>query len=200
VVLTAAAGLIDIPELLRMWRVSRIDFHAAAIALIGVLLLGILQGILLAAVASVVLLLLRATRPHVASLGRVPGTRIYSDRDRHPENETIAGVLAFRPEASLIYVNTDTVLDSVLARLAREEPSYFRLVVCDPSASPHVDLAGSQMLHKLHTELVTRKIELRIVGATGSVRDLLRADKLDEKVGTIERDITIDKPLEVKEA
>ena len=75
------------------------------------LLLGILQGILLAALASVLMLLVRASRPHVAFLGRIPGTNSYSDLARHPENETLPGVIAFRPEASLIYVNADAVLD-----------------------------------------------------------------------------------------
>ena len=117
VVLTAVYGLLDFPALLRMWRVSRLDFYAAAIALVAVLLLGILQGILLAALASILLLLARASRPHVAFLGRVPGTNSYSDLDRHPENEPLRGVIAFRPEASLIYVNADAVLESVLSRL-----------------------------------------------------------------------------------
>jgi SulP family sulfate permease len=85
-----------------MWRASRMDFYAAAIALGAVLLLGILQGILLAALASIVMLLIRASQPHVACLGRIPGTNSYSDLARHPENEALPGVIAFRPEASLI--------------------------------------------------------------------------------------------------
>jgi sulfate permease, SulP family len=76
VVLTAVAGLIDVPALLRMWRISKLDFYAAIIALGAVLLLGILQGILLAAAASILLLLVRASQPHVAYLGRIPGTAI----------------------------------------------------------------------------------------------------------------------------
>ena len=107
VVLTAVSGLLDFPALLRMWRVSRLDFYAAAIALVAVLLLGILQGILLAALASILMLLARASRPHVAFLGRIPGTNSYSDLARHPENEALPGVIAFRPEASLIYVNAE---------------------------------------------------------------------------------------------
>jgi sulfate permease, SulP family len=102
VVLTAVFGLLDFPALFRMWRVSRLDFYAATIALGAVLLLGILQGILLAALASIVLLLVRVSRPHVAFLGRIPGTNHYSDVDRHPENEPLPGVIVFRPEASLI--------------------------------------------------------------------------------------------------
>ena len=113
------------------------------------------------------LLLVRASRPHVAFLGRIPGTSSYSDIARHPENEALPGVIAFRPEASLIYVNADAVLESVLNRLQAADPSDVRLVVCDLSASPYVDLAGSRMLHELHGELAARGITLRIVGAHG---------------------------------
>src|SRR4030081_2747715 len=100
VVLTAVSGLLDFPALRHMWRVSRLDFLAATVALVGVLLLGIFQGILLAALASILLLLARVSRPHVAFLGRIPGTDSYSDLDRHPENEALPGMIAFRPEAS----------------------------------------------------------------------------------------------------
>jgi sulfate permease, SulP family len=195
VVLTAVAGLLDVPALLRMWRASRLDFYAAAIALVGVLLLGILEGILLAALASVLLLLGRVSRPHVAFLGRIPGTNRYSDLARHPENETLRGVIAFRPEASLLYVNAEAVMQTVLSRLRSAVPSDIRLVVCDLSASPYLDLAGSRMLHELHDELATQGIALRIVGAHGRLRDLLRADGLGEKVGRLDRVVTLDSVL-----
>ena len=192
VVLTAVAGLVDFPALFRMWRVSRLDFYAAAIALGAVLLLGILQGILVAAAASILLLLARASRPHVAFLGRIPGTSSYSDLGRHPENETLPGVIAFRPEASLIYVNADAVLQAVRDRLGAAGKSGIRMVVCDLSASPYLDLAGARMLHELHGELAARGIALRIIGAHGWARDLLRADGMDAKAGGIERTATLD--------
>src|SRR6202030_2756632 len=102
VVLTAVYSLLDFRALLYMWRGSRLDFLAATIALVAVLLLGILQGILLAVLASILLLLARVSRPHVAFLGRVPGTDRCSDMDRNPENEPLPGAIVFRPEASLI--------------------------------------------------------------------------------------------------
>ena len=170
--------------------ISRLDFYAAAIAIGGVLLLGILQGILLAALASMLMLLINASRPHVALLGRIPGTNKYSDLARHPENEALPGVIAFRPEASLIYVNADAVLEAVLNRLAGH--SDIRLVVCDLSASPYLDLAGSRMLHDLHNELAARGAALRIVGAHGWARDLLRSDDMDVKVGGLDRVATLD--------
>jgi high affinity sulfate transporter 1 len=194
VVLIAVAGLFDGAALLHMYKVSRLDFYAAAIALGGVLLLGILNGILLAALASILMLLARASRPHVAFLGRIPGTNSYSDLARHPDNETTPGVIVFRPEASLMYVNSDAVLEAVLSRLGASPPG-IRLVVCDLSASPYVDLAGSRMLRELHDELARRGAVLRIVGARGWARDLLRADGVGEKVGGLARAATLDRLL-----
>ncbi|MGG5818216.1 SulP family inorganic anion transporter [Falsiroseomonas sp. HW251] len=191
IVLTAVAGLIDLRALARLCQLSRTDFVAAAVALAGVLLFGILQGVLLAALASVLMLLLRASRPHVAFLGRVPGTAIFGDTERHPDNLPIEGVLAFRPEASLLYVNADNVLDAVRKRLdAGDRP--IRLVVCDLSSSPTMDLAGARMLRTLHDLVSARRIGLRIVGARGRVRDLLRREGLAALVGGIERDVSLD--------
>lgn len=195
VVLTAVRGLMDFPTLFGMWRISRQDFYAAAIAFVGVLLLGILQGILLAALASILMLLARASRPHVAFLGRIPGTNIYSDRIRHPENEELGGIIAFRPEGSLIYANAEHVLQSVMAKLHSAESSKIHSVVCDLSASPYVDLAGSRMLHQLADELAGRQIAFRVTGAHGRVRDLLRADKLADKVGGLHRALSLEAAL-----
>jgi high affinity sulfate transporter 1 len=192
VVLTAIYRLLDFRTLFHMWRVSGLDFLAAAIALGAVLLVGILEGILFAALASAAMLLVRVSRPHVAFLGRIPGTNNYSDMARHPENEALPGAIAFRPEASLIYVNADAVLEEVRDRLNALSASNIRLVVCDMSASPNVDLAGSRMLHELHDELAARGIALRIVAAHSRVRDLLRADGLGEKAGGLQRTITLD--------
>lgn len=191
VVLTAVAGLIDIPALLRMWRLSRLDFFAALSALVAVLLLGILQGILLAAAASILLLLHRVSRPHIAVLGRVPGTNRFSDLARNPDNEKMPGVLAVRPEASLIYVNSDFFCETVLQYLAAAKPNV-QIVVVDLSASPYLDLAGCRSLHELHDALDRRGIALRIVQARATVRDLLRADGLDKKAGGISRAITLE--------
>jgi sulfate permease, SulP family len=195
VVLTAIYGLLDFPALFRMWRVSRLDFFAAATALVGVLLLGILQGILLAALASILLLIARLSKPHVAFLGRVPGTDSYSDIDRHPENEPPSGIVIFRPEASVIYINANAIQEAVLNRLDDTTTSATRLVVCDLSAAPYLDLAGCRMLHELHAELAARGASLRIVGAHGASRDLLRADGVEEKVGGLDRTATVESVL-----
>lgn len=193
IVLTAVYKLIDVRALARMWRISRIDFYAAAIALASVLLLGILQGILLAAVASIFLLLARASRPNIAFLGRLPGTGRYSDSARHDGVEPLVGVIAFRPEASLLYINAETILEAVLNALRKS--SDIRLVACDLSASPYVDLAGSRMLHDLHDELAARHVAFCIVGAHAQLRNLLQADGLGEKTDSSDWLRTLDNVL-----
>ena len=195
VVLTAILGLFDFRSLFRMWRTSRLDFYAALIALGAVLLLGILHGILVAAIASALLLLIGVSQPHVAFLGRIPGANAYSDITRHPENEPLSGAIAFRPEASLLYINADAVRNAALERLGTSDPSSIRVMICDLSASPYIDLAGSRMLHELHAVLAARGIALRIVGAHGRVRDLLRADGIDLKVDGLDRTTTLDRLL-----
>jgi high affinity sulfate transporter 1 len=189
IVLVAVKGLIDLKELRYLWHASRIDFCAAAVALGGVLLMGILDGVIIAVLASVVMVLGRVARPHVAFLGRIPGTDRFSDVARHPENEAIPGVLAFRVEASLVYFNVDHVLETVLAR-ARREPGLQR-VVYDLSNTPYVDVAGARMLRRLHDELARTNIELRVVGGHAAIRDCLRFEKLQDWVGPINRHVSL---------
>jgi len=103
VVLVAVKGLIDVRELGHVWRVSRFEFYVAMVALVGVLFLGILRGIVLASIVSILLLLRRTSQPHVALLGKIPGMDRFTDMERHPTNESIPGVLLFRIESSLLY-------------------------------------------------------------------------------------------------
>ena len=138
---------------------------------------------------------MRVSRPHVAFLGRIPGTDYYSDMDRHPENEPIPGVVAFRPEASVIYVNAESIFETVIAHVQAPAETPVKLVVCDLSVAPYMDLGGARMLDRLHGELATRGIPLRIVGAHGTTRDLLRAEAIDAKVGGVERVLTLDRVL-----
>jgi SulP family sulfate permease len=193
IVFAAVYKLVDVGALIRMWRISRIDFYAAAIALVSVLLLGILQGVLLAAIASIFLLLARASQPNVAFLGRLPGTGRYSDSARHEGVERLVGVIAFRPEASLLYINAEMILETVLRAL--QKSSGIKLVACDLSASPYIDLAGARMLHDLHDELASRHVAFCIVGAHAQLRDLLRAEGLAEKTDSDEWLQTLDSVL-----
>lgn len=190
IVLVAVKGLINVGELRHMWRVSRFEFGVSMVAFGGVLLLGILKGVIVAVLVSMLLLIRRAAHPHVAFLGHIPGTRSYSDIARNPDNEAVPGVLMFRVEASLLYFNVEHVRDTVWQAI-RSTAEPLSLVVCDLSTSPIVDLAGARMLAKLHAELKAAGIGLRLVAAHAAVRDMLRAEGLEENVGYFGRRITM---------
>jgi len=153
---------------------------------LGVLGSGLLRGVLIGAIISLVQLLRRASRPHVAFLGRIPGARRFSDMARHPDNEPVPGALLFRTEASLLYFNADYVRDTVMKRVA-ETGADLRLAICDLSTSPYVDLAGAEMLAGLYDQLALVNIRLQIVEARSSVRDRLHAEGVEDKVGRIGR-------------
>lgn len=186
VVLVAVSGLFKVSTLKHLRRTNRTEYIVAIVSLVGVLSSGLLRGVLIGAVISLVLLIRRASHPHVAILGRIPGSRRFSDRDRHPDNEQIPGVMVFRPESGLMYFNMDYVQDTILARV-RAEPEKPRLVVLDLSATPYVDMHSAHMLADLAGELTAGGVRVRVVEARSSVRDRLRSEGVDEKLGGINR-------------
>ena len=186
IVLVAVAGLFKLSTLKELWRTDRLEFIVAIAAIIGVLGQGLLRGVMIGAIISLVLLIRRASRPHVAFLGRIPGTERFSDRERHPDNELIPGVTIFRPESGLFYFNMDHVRDTILDRV-RAEPTPPKVVLLDLSAAPSVDLHSAHMLGALGDELTETGIRVQAVEARSSVRDRLRSEGVDEKLGGINR-------------
>ena len=184
VVIVAVGGLFKVSSLRHLRHTNRTEYVVAIAALLGVLGSGLLRGVLIGAIISLVLLIRRASRPHVAFLGRIPGTRRYSDQARHPDNEPVPGMLIFRPESGLLYFNADHVRDIVEERACALRP---KLVLCDLSAAPHVDMQAAQMLAELHDELAALGCRLQIVEARASVRDTLRREGVEAKSGNINR-------------
>src|SRR2546429_1056327 len=186
IVLIAVTGLFKVTALRHLWRADRAEFVVAIAALLGVLGSGLLRGVMIGAMISLVQLLRTASRPHVAFLGRIPGTRRFSDRARHPDNQLIPGVLIFRPESGLVYFNVDHVCKTILDRVSAE-PALPKLVLLDLSAAPQVDLQSAQALGELANELTAKQIQVQAVEARSSVRDRLRNEGVDTKLGDINR-------------
>jgi MFS superfamily sulfate permease-like transporter len=164
-------------------------------AVLGVLGSGLLRGVLIGAIISIIQLLRRASHPHVAFLGRIPGTRRYSDLARHEDNEPVPGMLICRPESPLLYFNIDHVRDTVTAAV-QKAPTPVNLVLLDLSAAPHVDLQAAQTLASLHADLKSAGSQFQIVEARASVRDTLRLEGLEEKVGRINRFTTVSEAVD----
>ena len=177
IVLMAIKGLINPHELRHLYRVNKMEFRIAMVATVGVLAFGILKGVLLAAVFSLLLLLKRASNPRIADLGRLPGTDRFVDITHAPEAELLTDVLALRIETAMLYFNVENVRKEILGRVATG--SAIRTVVLDLSASPNIDLAGVRMLGQLHKELQTTGIAFRLAGVHGNVREFLQVEELD---------------------
>lgn len=177
VVLMAVKDLIRLKDLRYYHRVSRLEFNVAMAAVVGVLLFGILKGILLAAIFSILLLLKQASRPRIAVLGRFPGSNRFGEASRYPETEPVPGVLALRVEAAFLYFNSHNILEEIV-RLTGEQQSPVSRVVIDLSTSPNVDLAGARMLAELHERLADSGVTLSLAEMHSTVRDLLEADGL----------------------
>ena len=190
IVLVAVKDLINVRELHHLWRLSRFEFTVSMVALGGVLLLGILKGVMLAVVVSMLMLIRRAANPRVAVLGRLPGTRTYADIERNPDGETLPHLLVFRVEAALHYFNVEHVRDAILETL-RSAPVAPKLVVVDLSNSPNVDLAGARMLAALHANLRDAGIRLRVIGLHSGAGEIARAEGLEEELGYLGRKMSV---------
>lgn len=186
IVMVAVSGFVKIEDFKRLWHISRLEFNVAMVAFVGVLLLGILRGVAVSAIASILFLLRMMANPHVAVLGRIPGSIRFSDANRHIHNERFPGLFLFRIEAPLLYFNVDTISSTVLDAIHREKCAV-KLVVCDLSTSPYIDAAGAKMLHQLVEELEREGIQFRVAEAHAEVREILRATGISEALGGVSR-------------
>jgi SulP family sulfate permease len=191
IVLVAIRGLFDLKELKHLYLVDKKEFTIAMVALVGVIVFGILKGVLLAALATIVLLIKTASNPTIAFLGRIPGTKRYTDRARHPDNETIAGVIIVRIESAILYFNTDFIREQIMSEINKAGGS-LKTVIMDMNSSPRVDITGARLLKRLFTDLKAKGITLKIAEARSEVRDKLRSENLEELLGHISRFVSVD--------
>ena len=190
IVLVAITGLFNFAALKHMWRVSRGDFAVAVTALLGVLGSGLLIGVLIGAILSILLLLRRAMTPHTTELGRVAGTDYFADCIRHPKNERVSGTFIFRCDGGIFYFNAEHVSDRFFELLDKREDKV-TLAIFLMGTVPLIDLAAVESLTELRENLGKRGIELRLAEAHSTVREILRRSGFEEHYGPIEPDQTI---------
>lgn len=180
IVLIAVGGLIQPKELRHLYRVSKMEFRVAVVAMVGVLAFGILKGVLLAAVFSILVLLRRTSHPRIAVLKRLPEIDRFVDSSRYPESEAIPNVLVLRVEAGLFYFNAQNVKNAVLKRMRQHGAT--EMVVIDLSTSANIDLAGVRMLSELDEQVAQTGASLALADVHGDVRDLLKAEGLEARI------------------
>jgi SulP family sulfate permease len=194
IVIHAVSGLIKIEELKRIRQLNRMEFNVALIAIAGVLIFGILKGVMISVIMSLILLIRRTASPEVALLGRIADTQNFSDRVRHPDNILLPGIVIVRIESSILYFNAEDIFEKI-NRYITSSATLVQLIILDLSAAPYVDVAGSKMLLSLTRESHQQGINIRIVQALSGVRDILRKQGIEEMTGHISRDKTIAEAL-----
>ena len=185
VVIAALIELVDFPALVRLYRfhtrgagralalAARPDFVAAIAALLGVLIFDTLPGLFIGIAASLLLLLYRASRPHIAVLGKDPGAARWSDRQRHPDSEPATGIVVLRPESGLFFANAEAIRQAIRAHAGDGT----RAVVLDAETVPSIDVTAVAMLIALADELADRGTELVLARDVAGVRDLLATEE-----------------------
>ncbi len=195
IVLAAVTGLFNVAAFRRMWVFSRGEFAVGITALLGVLGSGLLMGVLIGAILSLLLLLRRAMHPHTTELGRVPGTAYFADAIRHPRNEQLPGVFVFRCNGGLLYFNTEYVRERFFELLERRGPG-IRLVVFYLGTVPALDMAGVDFLIELRENLLARGIDFRLAEAHSDARKALRRAGFETLYGPVEPDQTVETVLQ----
>ncbi len=185
IVIAAVIELVDIPALKALYRtytkrlgrefgfVARPDFIAAIAALLGVTVFDTLPGLFIGISVSLLLLIYRASRPYVATLGKTPGRDgHYRDLDRHPDAHVPEHVVVLRVESGLYFANADNIRARILQAAT---PEQIDAVVLDAETIPLIDVTAARMLANLTDELHHQGVRLLIARDIGQVRDVLRA-------------------------
>lgn len=173
IIVAAVVGLVDIGEMRHIAAVKRSDLIGLGIAFVATLALGIELGILVAVVASMLVVFARMSTPHSAVLGHIEGTTSYRNVDRFPEARTTDGVRIVRIDAALSFVNASHVKRLLLTH-ADQVITAPRALVLDASGINDIDATGTEMLREVLAELDDRAVTLHLADVKGPVRDVLR--------------------------
>jgi high affinity sulfate transporter 1 len=173
VVVASAIGLVEVKDLMRIYRIQRWEFWLSIVCFVGVAVFGAIPGIGIAIVLAVIEFLWDGWRPHSAILGRPEGVRGYHDLKRYPHARQIPGLVLFRWDAPLFFANAEFFRERVLDALARSPtPVRWLVVAAEPVTS--VDVTAADALAELDRSLAAAGIDLRFAELKDPVKDKLK--------------------------
>jgi len=182
VVIAAAIGLFEIRDLGRIFRIQRWEFWLSLVCFAGVATFGVVPGIGIAIVMSVIEFLWDGWRPHFAVLGRVDGIRGYHDTERYPEARLVPGLVLFRWDAPLFFANAE-MFQACVQRAVAASPTAVRRVVVTAEPVTSIDVTSADMLAELEQSLRENGIELRFAEMKDPVKDKLKRFQLFDRFG-----------------
>ncbi|MEX0289889.1 MAG: SulP family inorganic anion transporter [Flavobacteriaceae bacterium] len=183
IIMVAVFGLIDVKYPMELFRNRRDEFFLLIATFLITLVVGIKEGILLGVLISLLLLVYRTSRPHIAILGRVRNTNYFKNVLRFPEDtETFAEFLIVRFDAQLYFGNKDYFRKALLKQLELKG-SQLKYIILNAEAINYIDSSAVHMLRQTIDELRSRNIELVIAGAIGPTRDIFYSSGLIHDIG-----------------
>ena len=182
VVIASAIGLIEITDLIRIYRIQRWEFWLSIVCFVGVAVFGAIPGIGVAVVIAVIEFLWDGWRPHSAVLGRAEGVEGYHDITRYPDARQEPGLVLFRWDAPLFFANAELFKERVLIAAANS-PSAVRWLVVAAEPVTSVDITAADVVTELHQALNDGGISLRFAELKDPVKDKLRRFGLLEQLG-----------------
>ena len=178
-IIVAVTSLVDLDTLRRAWRYDRADALSLVGTALGVVVLGVEAGILAGVALSLGALVWRSSRPHMAVVGRVPGTEHFRNVLRH-KVETVPGLLALRVDESLFFANAVVVEDRIGEQLQLDPGLHHVLLIC--SAVNQIDATALEVLTELERSLAARGIVFLLAEVKGPVMDRLRTTDLGRRL------------------
>jgi SulP family sulfate permease len=182
VIMVAVFGLIDFKEPLHLWHADRSDFWMLIVTFIGTLALGIEQGIGIGVVLSLAVIIFQTSRPHMAELGKVPGTVFYRNIGRFKQVERRPDLLIVRFDAQLYFANINFFRDRLDEWMTQKGPGLKALILNADSIN-NMDSSGVHALEELLTDSRARGLSVYLTGLKGPVRDAMVKGHLIEKIG-----------------
>jgi MFS superfamily sulfate permease-like transporter len=182
VVIASAIGLIEITDLVRIFRIQRWEFWLSIVCLVGVAVLGAIPGIGLAIAIAILEFLWDGWRPHSAVLGRPEGVDGYHDITRYPNARQIPGLVLFRWDAPLFFANAELFTERILDAVA-SSPTPVRWLVIAAEPVTSVDVTAADAISELDDTLHTAGIELCFAEMKDPVKDKLRRFGLFARIG-----------------
>lgn len=182
VVICACFGQIQIDQVVRLYRLRRSEFLFSMACFMGVIVLGVIQGIFIAVGLALIAFIWRAWRPHNAVLGRVDGLKGYHDVLRHPEARRIPGLVLFRWDAPLFFANAAVFEERIQQAIAlAPTPTKWVVVAAEPVTD--VDITAADMLAELDNQLHRAGMDLCFAEMKGPVKDILKRYGLFDSFG-----------------
>ena len=183
IVIEAMLGLLNFSYLKNLWKQSHLELSIAMVAYLGVMIIGVLPGMGLGVALSILLLIYRATAPSSTILGRESGSNNFHDISRHPDAETISGLLIFRFNSSLFFANSNHFDKALQVRLASTEGPVSQILF-DAETISLMDSTATDMLLELQKNMTNKGITLAFACVHDAVKEKMQLAGVVDAVGS----------------